>query len=560
MLSELYIENIAVIEKTQITLEKGLNVLTGETGAGKSIVIDAINAVLGQRTSREIIRTGTEKAFVSAVFTSLSQKAADKVGELGYELEDGELIIQREIRLEGKGSCRINGRPAPVSALKELGQTFINIHGQHESYELLSPELHITYLDNMGGLSALLSRYQAAFSEMNDIKGKLGKAKMDDAEKARRIDLLQYQIDELSAANLKPNEQEELSEQKAFYLNSEKISDAVFSARTAIGGNEEREGALQLLEAASQQLSGIVEYFPGIEELSQRLQGLVYDLDDCAAELRDNFSDLETDPQALEDIEARLDTIYKLSRKYGPTIEEMLDYLDKSREELMHIERSEEEYLALQRVYENAQKKAQALANELSKERGLMATQFADRVKEELRFLDMPGVQFTVEKKECPLNQFGCDDVQFLISTNPGEPAKPIAKIASGGELSRMMLAIKNVLADKDEIDTLIFDEVDTGVSGSAAQKIGLKLRSVAEHRQVICVTHLAQIASLADSHLLIEKKVKEGRTFTEVEKLSFEGRKRELARIIGGVKITGLTLENAAEMLRLAGVSGEKA
>ena len=560
MLSELYIENVAVIEKTQITLEKGLNVLTGETGAGKSIVIDAINAVLGQRTSRDIVRTGTNKAFVSAVFTDISSKAADKICVLGFEVEDGEVIIQREIRLEGKGSCRINGRPAPVSALKEIGQFLINIHGQHESYELLSPELHITYLDNMGALHSLLTDYQKAFHKANQLQAQLNKAGLDDAEKARRIDLLQYQIDELTSANLRPNEVEELNEQKNFYLNSEKISNAVFFARSAISGDEERQGALQELEQATESLSEITAYFPDIEELSNRLQSIVYDLADCADELRSRFSEVETDPQALEEVEARLDTIYKLSRKYGPTIDDMLHVLKESQKELSHIERSEEEYLELQKAHDEALKKANQLAAVLSKKREAIAAAFAKRVKQELAFLDMPGVQFSVSQKSCPLNQYGCDDIQFLISTNPGEPAKPIAKIASGGELSRIMLAIKNVLADKDEIDTLIFDEVDTGVSGSAAQKIGLKLKSVAKHRQVICVTHLAQIAALADQHLLIQKKIKDGRTYTKVEALNFEGRKGELARIIGGVKVTNLTLENAEEMLKLAGISEKNA
>lgn len=556
MLSQLYIENIAVIEKASLDISAGLSVMTGETGAGKSIVIDAIHAVLGERTSREIIRTGAQSAFVSALFTDVSPVVCEALLEFGYSPdEDGALLLQREISADGKGSCRINGRPATVSVLKTVGSKLINIHGQHESYELLSPDLHVTYLDAFGNLKELILEYKAAFDDMNRIHRELTSFHTDESEKARRMDLLNYQIQELEDAGLIAGEEDELNQLKTLYVNSEKIAFSLNSAHDALNGNEDMTGAVQAVSACADALADAARFFPAVQELSGRVQSIAYDLEDCSSELRDALSQTDYDPADLERVEERLDTLYRLSRKYGSTTEEMLAYLENAKQELKSIELSDETIERLNTEYAKAKKKAEQLAANLSEKRKKTAKEFIARVQNELKFLDMPGVSFAVEQEQCPLNTLGCDKIQFLISTNPGEPPKPIAKIASGGELSRIMLAIKNVLADNDVIDTLIFDEVDTGISGSAAQKVGLKLREVSRNRQVICVTHLAQIAALAQSHLFISKHVQKGRTFTEITLLDFEGRKRELARIMGGETITPLMLESAEEMLTQAGI-----
>lgn len=554
MLSQLYIENIAVIEKTGIDFHPGLNVLTGETGAGKSIVIDSINAILGERTSRELVRTGARSAFVTAVFSDLGEQAVHKLAEFGYvPEEDGSVMIQREIHTDGKAVCRINGRPATVSVLKEIGVMLISIHGQHESYDLLSPDLHIRYIDRMGVPEALLSEYRAAFSNMLHMKSALDAFDMDEAQKARQIDLLTYQINELEAAGLRAGEQEELNKIRTRYLNSEKIASAIHTAQSALNGEESFDGALSAVASASDALSETEKYLPEIHELSERIKNIRYDLEDCGEELRGFSSELEYDPADLERIEDRLDVLYRLGLKYGGSVENMIGFLEKSQAQLEDIQLSDEKILQMTKEYQKAKAEAERLAKKISACRKEAARAFTKRVKEELRFLDMPSIDFQVQQEECPLNPLGCDKLQFLISVNAGEPAKPIAKIASGGELSRIMLSIKTVLAGKDDIDTLIFDEVDTGISGSAAQKVGLKLHEVAGHRQVICVTHLAQIAALADTQFLIKKQVRENKTFTDVAELDYEGRKQELARIMGGAQITPLLLENAAEMLRLA-------
>lgn len=560
MLSQLYIENIAVIEKAEIHFNAGLNVLTGETGAGKSIVIDAIHTILGQRTSRDMIRTGSPSAFVSASFTGLSQQFCEFLAELGYAAEEeGTLFLQRSVSMEGKGSCRINGRPAPVSVLKEIGLRLINIHGQNESYALLSPERHIAYLDGFGNYAALLEEYQGQYQELCAVKRELRELTLDDSEKMRRMDLLQFQIEEITNAQIRVGEQETLQEKRNRYVNSGKIASALQEAHAALSGEDDGfSGAQQALEAACRSLQEAARYDARLTALASRVQGLSYELDDCCQELRDAGNGVEFDPAELEQIERRLDELYRLERKYGETEEEMLDFLAKAEKELEGIAFSEQRKEALEQEYRQSREKAEQLAQTLSECRRKAAELFTSRVQEELAFLDMPHVRLEVEQNRCPLNETGGDEIQFLISTNPGEPPKPLAKIASGGELSRMMLAIKNVLADSDQIDTLIFDEVDTGISGSAAQKVGLKLREVSRNRQVICVTHSAQIAALADEHLLIQKNVRDGRTFTAVFPLDFEGRQREIARIIGGVKITGLTLESAREMLEMAGFREE--
>lgn len=551
MLSNLYIENIAVIEKTSIDFKKGLNVMTGETGAGKSIVIDSINAVLGNRTSKELIRTGASSAFVSAEFTNLSEKALAVIDEAGFELEDGELLIQREISTTGKNKCRINGRPATVSTLKEIGVQLINIHGQHESYELMSLELHISYIDKLAGLESEIEAYQEVYKKYKKLSAELKKATVDESERERKIDLLKYQIDELEDADLRDGEYEELNEQKAVLQNSEKIIEAIMSSRALMNGDEESSGVLENLQEINSQLSDISEYMSEVEPINSRIESAIYELEDCLSELTGLTDLVDTDGGSLDSIEERLDLIYTLGKKYGSTIKEMLDFLDKAKKELNALVMYDENREALIKECDKAYKEAEKLAKALSEKRRATSSEFADKVCEEMAFLDMPNVKLVVVQEKCELNSLGCDNIEFLISTNPGEPPKPISKIASGGELSRMMLAVKNVLSDKDDIDTLIFDEVDTGISGSAAQKVGLKLREVSKSRQVLCVTHLAQIAAMGNSHFKISKSVRDEKTFTKVEELDHEGRKQELARIIGGTEMTKASLDYAEEMLR---------
>lgn len=551
MLSNLYIENIAVIEKTSIDFKKGLNVMTGETGAGKSIVIDSINAVLGNRTSKELIRTGASSAFVSAEFTNLSEKAIAVIYEAGFELEDGELLIQREISTTGKNKCRINGRPATVSTLKEIGVQLINIHGQHESYELMSTELHISYIDKLAGLESEIEAYQEVYKKYKKLSAELKKATVDESERERKIDLLKYQIDELEDADLRDGEYEELNEQKAVLQNSEKIIEAIMSSRALMNGDEESSGVLENLQEINSQLSDISEYMSEVEPINSRIESAIYELEDCLSELTGLIDLVDTDGGSLDSIEERLDLIYTLGKKYGSTIKEMLDFLDKAKKELNALVMYDENREALIKECDKAYKEAEKLAKALSEKRRATSSEFADKVCEEMAFLDMPNVKLVVVQEKCELNSLGCDNIEFLISTNPGEPPKPISKIASGGELSRMMLAVKNVLSDKDDIDTLIFDEVDTGISGSAAQKVGLKLREVSKSRQVLCVTHLAQIAAMGNSHFKISKSVRDEKTFTKVEELDHEGRKQELARIIGGTEMTKASLDYAEEMLR---------
>ena len=551
MIKNLYIENIAVIEKTSIDFNEGLNILTGETGAGKSIVIDSINAILGNRTSRDLIRNGCDNAFVSAEFDELSEKSLEMLNEYGFRTEDdGLVIIQREISSSGKGKCRINGRPTTTGVLKKIGTYLINIHGQHESYELMSPELHITYIDKLGNLNELLSAYQTAYREYKKIYAELNKASFDEQERIRKIDLLTYQVNELEEADLYEGEYEELIEQRNIIENKERIAQSLNEAKEFLNGSEESDGALQILQMASDSLSEIADVLPDADSVSQRIQNAVYEIEDCREEILSMCDAADSDSESLEEIEDRIDLIHTLGRKYGQSIGEMLTFLENARKELDYLERYEENQEELAERCRLEKENAMKLAKELSQKRREVAGHFTRAVKEEMTFLDMPHVELVIKQEQCELNSFGCDDIEILISTNPGEIPKPVAKIASGGELSRMMLAIKNVLADKDDTDTLIFDEVDTGISGSAAQKVGLKLKEVSKSRQVICVTHLAQIACLADSHFKIQKNVSDGKTYTNVTPLDYDGRKNELARIIGGLEITEATLNYAEEML----------
>lgn len=551
MLSQLYIENVAVIEKATIEFHKGFNILTGETGAGKSIIIDSMHGILGERTSKDMVRNGAESAFVSGLFTDLTDQAISKLRELGFEPEeDASVLVQRTIQAEGKSTCRINGRPATVSALKELGKTLMNIHGQHESYHLLSPELHIHYIDKSGDLNTLVREYRSVYQELKQIQSEIGAHATDEAEKLRRIDLLTYQIEELEQANLRENEKEELMERKTTMMHAEKIASSITAAKAALDGDESFDGVLSTLTAITASLQDSEQYLPALNPIIQKLHELSYGLEDVSEALREQESQVEFDASELLEIETRLDLLYRLSIKYGQTTEEMLAFLEKCRQELNQINHSEETLIQLNETYEILKEKAIQLAKTLSDKRKKTAEQFTKKVKHELQFLNMPGIEFQVEQERVPLNSNGCDKIQFLISVNPGEPAKPIAKIASGGELSRIMLAIQTVLSAHDDLDTMIFDEVDTGISGSAAQKVGLKLHEVSRYAQVICITHLAQIACLADYHLLIQKQVTENKTYTQVIPLNQDGQTKEIARMIGGEAITPLLLQNAQEMI----------
>lgn len=550
MLAQLFINNIAVIERASIDLEKGFTVLTGETGAGKSIIIDAIHAVLGERTSKELVRTGTQSASVSALFTGLDEDILRLLDQLSIPREeDGSLLVQRDIRQEGRSSCKLNGAPATVSMLKQVGPRLVTIHGQHESYELLSPEVHMVYLDSFAGLESLLAEYQAAYHTLRETQRKLEALQTDEGEKARLSDLLHYQIDEIQSANVRVGEREELEAQREMIRNSEKIAGTLELLRGLLAGDEDSEGLLTGVEQASVEAERVASYLPELEEAAQKLREAGYLLEDVDAILRSVGVDF--DPALQEAIEERLDLLYKLGLKYGSSEEKILEFLEDCRSRLHQIEFSDEEWERLEAQYEEEKHKAISLAKELSRRRQAASAQFIRQVREELAFLNMPGIQFETEIQRVPLYAMGCDKLQFLVSANKGEPPKPMSKIASGGELSRIMLAIKTVLSGKDKVQTLIFDEVDTGISGAAANKVGKKLKQVSQNRQVLCITHLAQIAALADHHLLIEKHVEGERTFTQVQELDFEGRKREVARIIGGDQVTGLQLEMAEEMLK---------
>ncbi len=552
MLSVLKIRNIAIIENAEIEFNKGFNVLTGETGAGKSIILDSINAVLGFRTSRELIRTGETEAEVTALFSFVNEKTNNKLAELGLPVnEDNSLLITRTITAD-KNVCRVNNSLTSVSALREIGSTLISIHGQQDNRELLDSETHISYLDAVAENSDLLENYKTTYSELCEINSEIKSLMSDEAEKIRMIDILSFQIDELTKAEITVGEWEELKNKRTEIQNIEKISEGFNMAESALSGGDGFTGAVELVSGAAKALSQVASFSKTAEELSTKLNDIYYELSDVADTLRFNDGESEYTRNDLELIEERLDLLYRLSKKYGSTEEEMLEFLSKAEEKLNSLTSSEENLEALKEKREIILTKAQKQAELLSKSRKETAKKFEENVMEELRFLDMPSVQFNVQFTRVALCENGVDSVEFLISANVGEPPKPIAKIASGGELSRIMLALKNVLSDKDQIGTMIFDEVDTGVSGRAATKVAQKLKEVSCGRQVICVTHLAQLAVLADNHYLIEKSARDGKTYTNVTPLDFEGRKYEIARITGGGEITETQLKNAEEMLSI--------
>ena len=547
MLSLLHIENIAVIECADISFDGGFNVLTGETGAGKSIVIDAISAILGERAYRDMIRTGTNKASVRAVFTDVPE--LDWFAENGVPY-DPETMIQREVYLDGKNVCRVNGTIVTVSILHKLGIQLINIHGQHDSASLFDEANHLRFLDDFAENEALRRDYSEKYAAVEMLRREIDHLTMDESEKLRRMETLKYQIEEISKAELEPGEDEQLESRRKLLQNSEKLSNGMNDAVESLYGGDDTDGAASMLAAAERALAKISKFDDSIASLHERVADLMYQVQDAAEEVRDARDDLSYSAGELDQIEERLDVIHKLRRKYGATCEDILAYLEQAKTELDEIEFADDHLERLKGKLRNAEKLAWDAAIHLRENRKIASKDLAKRILTELSQLDMPRVQFSCEFTELELTSNGADAVAFYMSANAGEALKPMSKVASGGELARIMLAMKNVLAEQDHVNTLIFDEVDTGVSGRAAQKVAEKLRSVARNKQVLCVTHLPQIAALGDTHLLIAKSERDGRTYTTVTPLDLEGRKRELARIIGGANITETTLKSAEEML----------
>ena len=551
MLTNLNIENIAVIEKAEIEFSDGLNVLTGETGAGKSILVDSINAVLGERTSKELVRHGADNASVSAVFENVDSAVMQKAAELGLAFDDDDsLIITRRISAQGKSNCRVNGTPCTLTMVRELGSMLVNIHGQHDSQQLLNPDFHCSILDLTGDNSDYLSEYQSAFKKLVAIRKRLKVLTSDADTKDRRLEILDYQIKELTDADIKVGEKDELTARRNLVMNSQSIANAMQEVLGAVNGDDENEGVQGVTATLLQTVSDI----SNVDSKSKALYDLLDMLSDNIERVKDaaneRLAELDFSENELEKIEERLDILYRLGTKYGETEEEMLSFLENAENERNSIVNSDEELERLNTEYDSAYDDTVKAAEALCKYRRTLADKLEKDVCEQLAFLDMPKIKFVVNIERGKLSSNGFDSVEFLISTNPGEPPKPLAKIASGGELSRIMLAIKNIIAKNESVETLIFDEIDTGVSGATSRKIGYKLKSVSEHTQVICVTHSAQIASVADTHMLISKDYRNGRTYTSVSRLDYEQRKAELARIMGGIEITDSLLQSAEELL----------
>ena len=547
MLCLLHIENIAVIERAEISFDRGFNILTGETGAGKSIVIDAISAILGERAYRDMIRTGATKASVQAIFSDVPNLPWFEETGVAH---DPELVIHREIYLDGKNVCRVNGTLVNVTVLRKLGVQLINIHGQHDSASLFDEENHLQFLDAFADNEDIRMQYTAQYLTVSELRRQIDRMSMDEGEKLRRMETLRYQIEEISKAGLTPGEDEELEQRRKLLQNAEKLSDGIEEASRCLYGGDDTDGASALLAQAQRALGKLSRYTDSYQALYSRLEDLMYQVTDVAEEVRDALDDLSYSPDELEEIESRLDVIHRLRRKYGATCDDILKYLENAKKELDEIEFADDHLERLKGKLKKAEQDAWKVATALRNNRKQAAEEMSTRILTELSQLDMPRVQFQCNFEELELGSNGVDAVAFYMSANAGEALKPMSKVASGGELARIMLAMKNVLAERDQVNTLIFDEVDTGVSGRAAQRVAEKLKSVATHKQVLCVTHLPQLAALADTHLLIAKEERQGRTYTTVTPLDFEGRKRELARIIGGANITDITLKSAAEML----------
>lgn len=551
MLSNLKIENIAVIKKAVIDFKDGFNVMTGETGAGKSIIIDSLNAVLGERTSRELIRTGCDFAEVTALFYDASDEVNSILNELDIpKEEDGAILVVRKMSPDGKNICKVNSVSVTVSMLKRLGKQLVNIHGQADNQTLLNEENHCSYIDRIAENEAIFDRFSDSYKEYVALKTQLASLNIDEEQKLRRMDMLDYQIAEIEAANVKIGEWDELREKQTLFRNIEKLSSVLSAAYAYLEGDDEAQGAVSLSFSALNKLNSVSDISKDISELSSALEEKAYDLSAIGEQVKDLLDSLDFDENSVALVEERLDVLYELSKKYGKTEEDILNFYNNAVEERNSIENSDEIKRKLTAEVNTAYEKALENAKELSKTRIFAGNLFSKNVCEELRFLDMPSVRFAVDIKDCPLCENGIDKVEFLLSANVGEDLKPLSKIASGGELSRIMLAIKSVLSEKDGISTLVFDEIDTGVSGSAAQKIAVKLKQVSRSHQVICVTHLAQIAAYADEHLFISKSEHDGQTYTELKSLSFDERKSELTRIMGGFEVTSAMLESAEQML----------
>ena len=548
MLRLLHIENIAVIEQAEIVFEDGFNVMTGETGAGKSIVIDAISAILGERAYRDMIRTGTSRAAVRAIF--------DRVPELPWFAENGvpydaETDIRRELTADGKNLCRVNGTAVTVGVLKKLGVQLINIHGQHDSAALFDEAQHLTVLDSFAEDEAERAAYAERYEAVRALRREIDRLSMDESEKLRRMESLQYQIDELTKAHLRPGEEEELEARRKLMQNAEKLSDGLHEASACLDGDSQTDGAATLLGQAERALARLARIDDQLAPLQETVADLMYRVRDCAEQVAEQVDALSFSEAELDDVEQRLDILHRLHRKYGPTCEEMLAYLEKAKNELDEIEFSSDRVEQLKKKLRAAEQTAQEAARVLRERRKRAGEQLSARICSELAELDMKKVEFSCVFTETELTPLGADAVAFYMTANAGEALKPLSKVASGGELARIMLALKNVLAERDRVPTLIFDEVDTGVSGRAAQRVAEKLLAVSRTKQVLCVTHLPQLAALADTHFRIAKREADGRTYTSVTPLDFEGRRQELARIIGGASITETTLQSAGEMLK---------
>ena len=546
MLQLLHIENIAIIERADISFEPGFNALTGETGAGKSIVIDSMSAVLGQRASRELIRTGAAKAFVSACFTDVP---AALMEEFGIEPDD-ELLLQREIHADGKNVCRVNGRPFTVTQLRALGNRLLNIHGQHDGQQLLDEEQHLVYLDAFGHVDALSADYREKYEELQVLQRRIRSLQMDEAEKARRIDTLRYQITELERAKLSSGEEEELLSRRNFLRNAEKFISAVEGANYSLNGDDGSYGALTLLRQAQEFVGSIRMLDDEYADLYARFDSLYSELYDLAETVSDKRESFDFSPNELDEVEGRLDQLYRLKKKYGPTVEEMIDYLERCRAEMEAIEDADDTLIQLENQQRKVRKLAQDAAQALSDARKAAAGELSLRILAELQQLDMGKIRFSVAFEEQELAENGMDQVRFLMSANLGEELRPIHKIASGGELARIMLAMKNVLSEQDQVGTMVFDEVDTGVSGRAAQRVAEKMAHISRKKQVLCVTHLPQLAAMADTHFSVEKGEANGRTYTKVQQLDRDQRKAELARLTGGAHISEVMLSGAEELL----------
>ena len=556
MLSLLHIENIALIDQADLSFGAGFNVLTGETGAGKSIIIDAIGAVMGERTSRDLIRTGEKSALVTALFRDLPDLPWFQEAGIAPD-ENGELLISRKIQGDGKNLCRVGGVPCTVLQLKALGAQLIDIHGQHDGQQLLDESCHLGYLDSFGALGGELAAYRKDYESLAALRRELSALQMDEAEKERRIDSLQFQISELERAQLRPGEEEDLAERKKLLRSADKLRGAIESASYALFGGEEGNGAVDLIGEAEGSLSRVSNLSEELGTLSESLTELRCSAEDAAERLRELRQGFDFSPQELDEVESRLDQLYRLKKKYGATVDEMMSYLDRCREELERIQLADDSIVKLEKKQAKLLEGVRAKAQALSDHRKEAAQALRERIQGELRQLDMPKVRFETDFSPkagaLGLDESGMDEVRFLMSANVGEDLKPIAKVASGGELSRIMLALKNVLAENDSIMTLIFDEVDAGISGRAAGKVAEKMSALSAASQVLCVTHLAQIAAMADAHFSVQKEEREGRTFTDVSLLDRDGRKQELARLTGGATLSAAILEGAEALLQEA-------